>query len=148
MASLYGTDFYSWCLDQARALRRAAELRVNTPDAIDWLNIAEEMEGMARTEARELRARYVTLLLHLLKWRYRPTGRGSSWEISISRERDLVPEHLDENPGLKPRRQELFEKAYRTARLEAARETGLRPSTFPEACPFTLEQALDPDFWP
>ena len=39
-------------------------------------------------------------------------------------------------------------RAYRRARREAAAETGLPLSTFPETCPFTLEQALDDDFWP
>ena len=54
MSSLYDTDFYSWSLEQAGALRRAAEARLNTPAAIDWENIAEELEGLASSEADAL----------------------------------------------------------------------------------------------
>ena len=56
---LYERDFYSWALEQASHLRagRLAEL--------DLENLAEEMEGLARADARELKSRYATLLAHL-----------------------------------------------------------------------------------
>ena len=38
--------------------------------------------------------------------------------------------------------------AYGDARLEAERETGFEAETFPEACPFTFDQAIDDAFWP
>jgi len=38
--------------------------------------------------------------------------------------------------------------AYEDARLWAARETGLSLDTFPDACPWTFEQAIDPVFFP
>ena len=34
------------------------------------------------------------------------------------------------------------------AALEAVAETGLPSATFPEACPWTVEQVLDGGFWP
>ncbi len=148
MSALYGQDFYGWALEQARAVRAAGTARVNTPAAIDWENVAEELEGLARSEARELRSRYVTLILHLLKWRHQPRERGPSWEISIRRERDEIPDHLAENPSLKPRQAELFAKAYQAARYGAAQETGLALSELPDACPFTLDEAMDERFWP
>lgn len=36
---------------------------------------------------------------------------------------------------------------YRRARSEAADETGLALATFPEQCPFTVEQIIG-DYWP
>jgi len=36
---------------------------------------------------------------------------------------------------------------YRRARREAAKETGLPLATFPDECPFTLEQ-ITGDYWP
>jgi hypothetical protein len=42
----------------------------------------------------------------------------------------------------------MFSQAYRLARKEAAAETGLALATFPETCPYALEQALDEAFWP
>jgi hypothetical protein len=141
-AATYEGDFYGWALEQA------AHLRAGRFDRLDVDNVAEELEGLARSEARELRSRYAVLLAHLLKWRYEPERQSNSWSATIRRERHHIPEHLAENPGLKPRRAELFAKAYRDARHDAAVGTGLDVRTFPEACPWTLEQAMDESFWP
>jgi hypothetical protein len=148
MGALYEADFYGWAIEQAESLRQAGRARLNTPKAVDWENVAEELDGLARSEARELRSRYKTLLIHLLKWRHQPKRRTRSWEVSIGRERDEIPLHLAENPGLVPRVEELFATAYGLARREAARQTRLPLAIFPEAPPFTPEQALRDDFWP
>jgi hypothetical protein len=68
--------------------------------------------------------------------------------VTIGRERIRIPKHLRKNPGLKSRQQELYTDAYYQARAEAALETGLPLERFPAANPYTLEQALDPEFWP
>lgn len=141
-AATYEGDFYGW------ALRQAALLRERRFDLVDLENLAEEMEGLARSEARELRSRYETLLRHLLKWAFQPERRSSSWEITIVRERREILEHLGDNPSLQPRRPELFAKAYRTARDNAAIETRLPLERFPADSPYTLDQAMDPLFWP
>ena len=78
MSRLYDTDLYSWALQQAEALRAAAKIKLNTPLAIDWENLAEEAEGMARSEADALYSRYMRLLQHLLKWQFQPDQRSGS----------------------------------------------------------------------
>jgi len=88
------------------------------------------------------------LLLHLLKWRHQPGKRGPSWEASVRVQRYGVEDHLDDNPSLKPLLQQALASAYRKATLEAVAETGLPSATFPEACPWTVEQVLDGEFWP
>jgi len=148
MPTAYADDFYSWAMEQAEALRRAGAERVNTATPIDWENLAEEIESMGNEQAWKLKSSYRVLLLHLLKWRCQPNLQGHSWRSTIGRERDNVEDHLAENPGLKPRRGELFQWAYGRARRDAMRETGLPLRTFPVTCPFTLEQALDEGFWP
>jgi hypothetical protein len=147
-AATYERDFYGWAVEQARAVREAGKARLSTPLAVDWENIAEELDGLARSEARELRSRYTTLLLHLLKWQNQPKKRARSWQDTIGRERDEIPLHLRDNPSLQPKRREFLDLAYGLARLGAARQTGLHLATFPETCPFTLEQVMDPEFWP
>ena len=94
---LYQRDYYNWALEPAGLLRarRFAEL--------DLEHLAEEIDGLARGEARELPSRYATLLSHLLKWEFQPERRSHSWAATIARERDAILDHLDENPGLKPR---------------------------------------------
>ena len=64
-------DFYAWSLEQAALLR---ERRLAEAD-LDL--IAEEIESMGKTEKRELVSRLTVLLLHLLKWRFQPRGRGN-----------------------------------------------------------------------
>jgi hypothetical protein len=139
---LYERDFYSWALEQAALLRerRFAEM--------DLENLAEEIDGLARGEARELRSRYATLLMHLLKWEFQPQRRSHSWAGTIRRERGEIADHLTENPGLRPREDELFAKAYKAARADAAIEANLPMSRFPATCPYTRDQAMDEAFWP
>ena len=62
----YDTDLYLWCERQADLLRRiAAGERVN--DEVDWLNIAEEIESLGKSQRRELRNRIRVVLEHLIK---------------------------------------------------------------------------------
>jgi hypothetical protein len=42
----------------------------------------------------------------------------------------------------------IFGRAWRKARRDASRQTGLPVATFPEACPWTVAQILDNDFFP
>ncbi len=145
---LYERDFYTWTQRQAGALRRAARARVNTPDAIDWANVAEEVEDMGREQVSKLRSAYRVTLLHLLKWRYQPNQRSFSWRGSAVEHRRRALRSINDNPSLKRRRKTLFAEAYDDARVQASAEAGLPIETFPKMSPFTIEQALDDDFWP
>lgn len=140
--SAYDSDGYSWALEQA------ALLRARRFDLVDVENIAEEIESLGKSLANELRSRYGTLLTHLLKWQFQPEPRSYGRMGTIRRERILITKHLRDNPGLKPRRDELFQDSYEGARLQAVTETNLPPERFPEACPYSLEPARDADFWP
>lgn len=139
---LYERDFYSWALEQA------ALLRARRFGELDLENLAEEVEDLARREARELQSRCETLLAHLLKWEVQTELRSHSWAGTIRRERDAISDHLAENPGLKPRLHELFARGFKGARADAAIETNLAVDQFPAACPYTYDQAMDDAFWP
>ncbi len=142
MSSTYDDDTYSWALAQAEALRR------RSGNELDWDNLAEEIESLGKSQASELRSRYIVLLMHLLKWAFQPDRRSRSWENTIRRERMEIARHLLGNPGLKSRRDELFGDAYVAARLDASSETDLPIETFAETNPFTMAQAMDDEFWP
>jgi hypothetical protein len=148
MSTLYDRDFYSWTLQQAQALRLAAGARLNTPTSLDWENLAEEIESLGKSQASELGSRYFRLLVHLLKWQYQSGRRSGSWRGTIAEQRLQLAKLLKENPGLKPRRAELFRDAYADARQLAAIETELPIDSFPPKSPWTLEQACDMAFWP
>jgi Domain of unknown function DUF29 len=139
---LYDSDFYAWSREQAELLRKGELAQA------DIEHIAEEIDSMGRTEKRELMSRLTVLLLHLLKWRYQPGKRGPSWEASVANQRDDLAEHLADNPSLKPLVPQSLATAYRKACREAVAETGLPATTFPDACPWTVEQVMDEGFRP
>lgn len=138
----YDRDFHAWAMEQAELIRR------RSANEIDWENVAEEIESLGRQERSELRNRLTVLLAHLLKWEFQSSHRGRSWNNTISIQRRASRRHLAENPSLKSIQADLFAEAYETAREEASTETELDLETFPLAPPFTLEQALDPDWLP
>lgn len=138
----YEEDGYSWALEQA-ALLRAGRL-----DRIDVENLAEEIESLGKSFANELRSRYGTLVMHLLKWQFQPERRSNSWMGLVRRERIALARLLRDNPGLQSRRAELFADGYDMARDDAVVETNLPLDRFPEGCPYGLDEVMDPGFWP
>ncbi len=141
-ASLYETDLYAW------TTRNAALIRAGRLSEVDLMNVAEELESMGRSERRALSSRLAVLLMHLLKWRHQPERRGNSWRATIKEQRRQVQKLLTESPSLRPELASILLDAYEGAVLAAVAETDLDESTFPEVCPFTVEQALAPDYWP
>lgn len=133
---LYDQDFYDWTQEQARALR---ERRFTD---LDIENIAEELETLGRSERSEIRSRLQVLLTHLLKWRYQPERRSSSWRGTLDEQRYRLSENLRENPSLRAYPAQVLGNEYKFARYHAADETGLPLARFPEVCPFTLDQIL------
>jgi hypothetical protein len=140
--SLYDRDFYAWANEQA-ALLRAGRLT-----EADIENIAEEIDSIGRGEKHELINRLAVLLTHLLKWQYQPALRGNSWRLIIEEQRYRLENHLSDNPSLKSQLSQARQDAYKLALVQTERESGLARSTFPAHCPFTCEEAVDPDFWP
>jgi hypothetical protein len=140
--SLYDTDYLAWTRAQAEAVRR------RSTNEVDWENLAEEIDDLGKAVTGELKSRYIVLIAHLLKWMFQPAKRSVSWETTVKQQRIAIEEHVEANPSLKSSDADLFGRAYRQARLKAARETKLGERAFPETPPFTAEQARDPEFWP
>ena len=90
----------------------------------------------------------VILLTHLLKWQYQPDLRSTSWAGSIVEHRHRILDEIEDSPSLARYPSEVFGRCYSAAREQAAAETALPRSVFPETSPYTVEQALDPDFLP
>jgi hypothetical protein len=119
-AQLYEEDFVRWTEQQAAALRDAAGQRTNLP--IDWENLAEEIDSLGRSLRHELRSRLMVILEHLLKLEYSPAidpRRG--WIETISRERLIVEDLLEESPSLKAELGVAIEHALSRALRLAAR---------------------------
>jgi hypothetical protein len=149
MSSLYDTDFVRWSREQAEHLRRARDAGSNLD--LDWDNLIEEIEGLARSERRELRSDIKVVLEHLAELALSPAKaprRGR--EASVTEHRDRIAFNLEDNPSLRPELPKLIEQAWPLARRNAAKalQRHRERADPPSSCPFTFEQVLDPGWWP
>ena len=140
--TLYEQDYYQWL---ETTIKRLHDRQLQADD-ID--NLIEELKTWGRTEKKVLRSHLRLIVMHLLKWRYQPNKRSKSWQITIRNNRFDVEESLQDSPSLKSQLAELVAQCYPRAVIEASDETGLPTATFPPACPCTLEQILDQQFFP
>ena len=140
--SKYEEDFYAWTQEQANAVYTKAW------DHVDVEHLVEEIEALGSEQEHAVESHLANLLLHLLKWRYQPERRGRSWRRSILVARQHIARRLKRNPSLRPRLRFFLGDAYLDAHALAASDTGLPPETFPDRCPWTLEQLQDPNFLP
>jgi len=132
----YERDFYSWLMEQARHIREGRF------DALDRDNLAEEIEALGREQFNKLVSALRVLMLHMLKWDHQTALRSRSWVLSIEEQRLEIADVLADNPGLRPRIAEAIARAYRRARIEAAKETGLDETVFPPACPYSFDDIV------
>lgn len=140
--SLYEIDYVKWIETTVEQLRQ------HNYDAIDWENLIDEVESMARSDRRSLKSNLVVILTHLLKWQFQSERRSNSWKASIAKHRRRVRDLLKDSPSLKPFLEEVFAKCYEDAIELASIETGLPAATFPRSCPYTSEQVLEAGFLP
>jgi Domain of unknown function DUF29 len=143
------SDYYSWLLGQAAALRSRRH------DLLDWDKLAEELESMAVSEERELLSQLKRLFVHLLKLQYQSRKRSRSWENSIDDARERVGDLLAASPSIRNKTvesPEFLDKAYVRARRQAGREMHLDEQQWdevlPKSCPWTSDQFLSDRFWP
>lgn len=144
MGTAYNDDVVEWAKEQAELLRagRFGEL--------DILHIAEEIEDVGKSERRELASRMAVLLAHLMKWEWQSDRRGVSWLQTITVQRKGIERALTETPSLKASltNRDWLEGVWGDAITSASGETGLADATFPDECPWTVDQIMDTAFLP
>ena len=140
----YNDDFAGWAHDQPASLRHLQ------PIGLDWGNIAEELDDMGRSEERALESHLRVLLVHLLKWKYEPHKRTSSWEALIENARDEVEELLMRSPSLVGKLDDALRLAYGRARRQAGAEMQWTKRQWerrlPKTCEWPIEDIRHPDF--
>src|SRR2546430_9957257 len=107
-ASLYEEDFAVWTFETARLLRAGRF------DEVDIEHVAEEIEDMGKRDKRELHSRLTVLILHLLKWKWQPEKKSTSWGSTIVTQRAELCRIFEQSPSLEDI-QEAVEDVYTDA---------------------------------
>ena len=148
--NLYETDFVAWTAEQAAELRRLRDARINTRLDLDLL--AEEVEDLGSEQRFAVRSQVVRIIEHLLKIEYSPAHQPRhGWQRSVRNARDETDERMTPTirRDVEKHLPKMFERARRdvAASLEAYREHEALEA-LPTLNPYSLDQILDPDFWP
>jgi hypothetical protein len=134
MHDLYDEDILTWSEQQAENLRRRAA------NALDWDNLAEEIEDVGRSQLRAVESHLVQALLHDLKVAAWPQSREvPHWRAEARGQRD------DARAAFTPSMTQRIDVAvlYRRA-LRRMPETidGQPPLSVPETFLVTLGEVL------
>jgi hypothetical protein len=108
--TLYEQDFSLWVKDTVQ------KLKAKNTENLDWENLIEEIEGLTRSDRREIKHRLITLFEHALKRRYVPLNecyRG--WELTIKRTQSKLQDILEDSPSLRSYLLEIMPNCYQEA---------------------------------
>ena len=144
MRAGYDEDVAAWAVEQARLLRAGRF------DLLDVEHIADEIEDVAKSEARELASRMAVLLMHYMKWKYQPTHRSASWYNTARVQRRMVERRLKRTPSLRPLLSDAdwLADVWDDAVIQAVKETGMGVDSFPETCPWPMAEMMLNDWMP
>jgi hypothetical protein len=141
---LYEEDFPLW------AERQAALLRAKRFDVLDLDNLIEEVEDLSRRERETVETYADTIMEHLLKLSLSPAGRPRrGWLVTVDKQRIKLARKL--TTTLRNHLAAELTTLYAGLRRPVARQLekdGVPPEALPAACPYTLDQILDPDWYP
>lgn len=147
----YDADFFAWTVQQVNLLR------AGRTDIIDIENIAEEIESSGQSDRRGIQGQLVRLIAHLLKLKFaRDLSPRQDWQVSVTNARIEIELALDDSPSLRRMMPELYlgqwQRGSRLAKAELKTAGDHLAVTsvalFEQQPAFTLEQTLDPDFFP
>ena len=108
--TLYEQDFSLWVKDTVQ------KLKTKNTENLDWEHLIEEIEGLNRSDRREIKPLLITLFEHALKRRYVPLNecyRG--WELTIKRTQSKLQDILDDSPSLRSYLLEIISNCYQEA---------------------------------
>ena len=160
LKELYEKDFYLWVLENLKLLKNREF------EFVDWENLLEEIEDMARRHFESVISYMAVIMEHLYKWEtFRENEyMGSHWKKSINTARMQIADLFDDNPSLRriAQEKESLNKAWKRVvrRLVlwfdedenkdiAKKYFGRLPTEedFPKDCPYTFEQVMEYKPW-
>jgi hypothetical protein len=158
LKELYEKDFYLWVIENLKLLKNKEY------EFVDWENLLEEIEDMAKRELRSLISLMAVIMEHLYKWEnYRKSAyMGGGWKKSIINARTEMIKLFKEAPSLRAKSQEkqILQRAWEDAVLNliawfkvneklALRHFGRLPTEkdFPKECPYSFQQIMEYEPW-
>ena len=158
LKELYEKDFYLWVIENLKLIKNKEY------EFVDWENLLEEIEDMAKRELRSLISLMAIIMEHLYKWEnYRKSAyMGSGWKKSIINARTEMLKLFKDAPSLRAKSQEkqILQRAWEDAVLDliawfkvneklALRHFGRLPTEkdFPKECPYSFQQIMEYEPW-
>jgi hypothetical protein len=142
VSEIYSTDFSDWTRQTAQLLRE------HRWHEIDLANLIDEVKDLGKSERRAIASQLTQVLLHLLKWQYQPQRRSDSWLDSITDACTQIDLAIQDSPSLRSYSAEQLEDSDRRARRQAAIQTKLEISVFPETYQYSLDLVLTENWLP
>lgn len=117
-------------------------------DAIEGLE--ELIDSMSKIAIREMRSHLLIIMIHILKWKYQPQKKSTSWAKSIRNARYEIGEVQEEIPSVTKKVIESeWDKVFERAILDASDEMNLNKQerrTFnPE--PLTWQEVFETEYY-
>jgi hypothetical protein len=141
---LYEEDFPLW------AERQAALLRAARFEELDLDNLIEEVEDLSRRERDTVESHVETIIEHLVKLTLSPAQRPRrGWLVTVDKQRAKLTRKL--TATLRTHLEAELPALYDGLRRPIARQLekdGVQPNALPPVCPYSLDQLLDPDWYP
>lgn len=138
---LYDLDFALWVEATVK------QLKSKDFSQIDWENLIDEVEALAKRDKRELESRLTTLFEHALKRGYVPLPNCYRvWEVTIRRTQSQLKAILADSPSLRSFLAEIYLTSYQDALANMRIEY---EANFPETYPFSInmDELLNKKFW-
>ncbi|MDB9474353.1 DUF29 domain-containing protein [Dolichospermum circinale] len=141
---IYEQDYTEW-LDIT-----LNQLQNRDLENVDWEHLIEEITALGNEQRRKVESYLLRLLIHLLLYNYWSSEKdwsGRGWEKEIDNFR-LELDLLLESKVLYNHFIKILDKIYIKARNNAIRKSELSPEIFPENCPYSLTEILNPEWLP
>ncbi|MDZ7965670.1 MAG: DUF29 domain-containing protein [Nostoc sp. DedSLP03] len=139
--TLYESNYLQWLEETIKCLknRQLAD--------IDYENLIEELEDLAKNEKRRVRSLLEQIIRHLLLYQYwdlEKPRNANHWAAEIISVRNQINEDLSTN--IRKHLEDNFSRIYSNALDYVKAKTNL--TNLPESCPYSLEQILDKNWLP
>ncbi|MFN9614194.1 MAG: DUF29 domain-containing protein, partial [Dolichospermum sp.] len=115
---------------------------------VDWEHLIEEITALGNEQRRKVESYLRQLIKHLLLYQYWETEKsycGKGWIEEIDNFRSEL-DLLLESKVLYNHCAKILDKIYIKARNNAIRKSELSPEIFPENCPYSLTEILNPEW--